>query len=230
MNVQRRARPLLGTLVEVGVTRGAPAAAVEAAIEAAFAAVAQVQACMSRFEPGSDIGRFHALAAGESICITARTADVLHASALLHAESEGLFDIAQGSPRNGWHCTGLTLTKKKPGVHLDLGGIAKGYAVDCAVVALQAAGCTAGWVNAGGDLRAFGSIHLPVSLRDEQHGGVRSFGSLSDGALATSQLGRQVSVMARQCLWADALTKVVALSGSAHHPLVALHGAQAWLH
>jgi thiamine biosynthesis lipoprotein len=38
------------------------------------------------------------------------------------------------------------------------------------------------------------------------------------------------SVAAPLCLWADALTKVVAASGDARHPVLAHYGAQAWLH
>ena len=48
---------------------------------------------------------------------------------------------------------------------LDLGGIAKGYAVDCAVDALIAAGADAGLVNAGGDLRLFGARPQTILLR-----------------------------------------------------------------
>lgn len=240
---QRRARPLLGTLVEVGMASSSADGA--AAFDAAFSAIETVQACMSRFEPDSDVSRFHALPVGQSLLVDRVTAQVLQTAAWLQAESAGLFDIALGSARHGWQCKGLRLTKLRAGVQLDLGGIAKGHAVDCAVAAMQAAGCTAGWVNAGGDLRAFGELELPVSLRDEQHGGVRAFGSLSDGALATSHFGRgarsrlwradaareaHVSVMAARCLWADALTKVVALSQEPRHPLITALGAQAWLH
>jgi thiamine biosynthesis lipoprotein ApbE len=39
---------------------------------------------------------------------------------------------------------------------VDLGGIAKGFAVDRAVKALKCAGLASGVVNAGGDLRVFG--------------------------------------------------------------------------
>jgi thiamine biosynthesis lipoprotein len=132
-------------------------------------------------------------------------------------------------------------------VRFDLGGIAKGYAVDSAVEAMIAAGCEAGWVNAGGDLRAFGHARLPVSLRDEATGGVRVFATLSEGAFATSHFerdsrsqatgapdGRAVrahaSVAAPLCMWADALTKLVAISGDASHPLLSRYGARAWLH
>ena len=243
MSTQRRARPLLGTLVEVGMASSVAEGA--AAFGAAFSAIEAVQACMSRFEPDSDVSRFHALPFGQSLLVDPLTAQVLQAAAWLQAESAGLFDIALGSARDGWHCEGLRLTKLRADVQLDLGGIAKGHAVDCAVAALQAAGCTAGWVNAGGDLRAFGDLELPVSLRDEQRGGVRAFGVLSDGAFATSHFGRgararmwaadaaqaaHVSVMAPRCLWADALTKVVAQSQEVQHPLLATLGAHAWLH
>ncbi|MEO8154028.1 MAG: FAD:protein FMN transferase [Rhizobacter sp.] len=243
IGTQRRARPLLGTLVEVGVA--CSCADGTAVFDAAFSAIETVQACMSRFEPDSDVSRFHAMAVGQSLLVDSLTAQVLHTAAWLQAESAGLFDIALGSARDGWQCEGLRLTKLRANVQLDLGGIAKGHAVDCAVAALRAAGCTAGWVNAGGDLRAFGDLELPISLRDEQQGGVRAFGALSDGAFATSHFGRgarsriwpanaaqesHVSVMAPRCLWADALTKVVALSHEAQHPLLAALGAQAWLH
>lgn len=125
--------------------------------------------------------------------------------------------------------------------------VAKGYAVDRAVQALLEKGCEGGWVNAGGDLRAFGKVGVPLLLRDELAGGVRSFATLRDGAFATSHFDRcsrskalrpasgesvhaHASVAAPQCLWADALTKVVAISGDASHPLLARYGAQAWLH
>ena len=52
---------------------------------------------------------------------------------------------------------------------LDLGGIAKGFAVDRAIHELRRGGCTQGVVNAGGDLRVLdpshsGSIWQPRGL------------------------------------------------------------------
>jgi len=239
--MQRRARPLLGTLVEIGVPQGSAGAAVEAA----FAAVQRVQERMSRFVAGSDVARFAALSVGRSLAIAPETADVLQAAAALQAASGGLFDITQGRAPHGWHCAGRRLHKRAAMAAFDLGGIAKGYAVDCAVQALQRGGCASGWVNAGGDLRAFGAIEVPVLLRDEATGGLRPFARLGDGAFATSHLGAgrrsqawaggrgvqaHASVAAPLCLWADALTKVVAASGDARHPVLAHYGAQAWLH
>jgi len=229
---RRRARPLLGTLVEVGVPAQAADDVVEAAFAAAFAAAAAVQACMSRFDPASDVGRFHALSAGQGCTVRPATATVLRAASALRRESGGLFDITQGSAPLGWRIDGRTWWRLDAAARVDLGGIAKGFAVDRAVSALRRHGCAGGWVNAGGDLRAFGSAELPLQLRDEEQGGVRLFGHLADGAFATSRLpgGGHVSVAAPRALWADALTKVLAFSGDPGHPLLARHGALGFVH
>jgi thiamine biosynthesis lipoprotein len=60
-----------------------------------------------------------------------------------------------------------TATLADPRVAIDLGGIAKGYAVDRAVEVLKQGGLSAGLVNAGGDIRGFGS---PEGGRDWQVG------------------------------------------------------------
>ena len=118
----------------------------------------------------------------------------------------------------------------------------RAIAVDLAVSALLERGCAAGWVNAGGDLRAFGDVEVPVLLRDEITGGVRRFATLQQGAFATSHFDRgsratlthrrraHVSVAAPQCLWADALTKIVAIRGDTADPLLARYQATAWRH
>lgn len=251
----RRARPLMGTLVEVGCDGGSA--------DAAFDAVAAVQACMSRFEAGSDIGRFNAMGEG-AIEVHACTAFVLRCAAQLQAASHGVFDVSLGSGPQGWRLGGTVLHKLQPGTRLDLGGIAKGHAVDLALAALRAGGAQRGWVNAGGDLAVFGDLALPLRLRDEARGGVHDFGRLSDGAAATSAYGpglrsvlvmtlgararadaapctaactdeparAHVTVLAPSCLWADALTKVCAagMGSAALADLLAAHGAQAWRH
>ena len=225
---ERRARPLLGTIVDVGVRSGASGAA---PIEEAFAQIGALQRLLSRFDAASDIARFNALPAGASLLPSAATLEVLRAAQTLLAASAGLFDISCGTAPDGWACHDGRLHKLHPRTRLDLGGIGKGYAVDRAVQRMIEHGATAGWVNAGGDLRVFGDVELPIALRDESNGGSRPFAGLGDGAFATSHHGgTHVSVAAPLCLWADALTKVVALSGDTAHPLLARHGALAWLH
>lgn len=215
----RRARPLLGTLVEIGVPAGADGAA-------GFDAIARVQRQLSRFEPDSDIGRFAALPAGASLQVGDDTAAVLAFAQALQQRTAGAFDVALGT--GAWRLEHGALHKDGETVRLDLGGLGKGHAVDEAVAALQATGIADGWVNAGGDLRVFGDVDLPVRLRDERHGGVAPFVHLGDGALATSHYGEDsrcalhgrlghahVSVAAPTCRWADALTKLAAVVGPA---------------
>lgn len=239
----RRAQPLLGTLAEVGVRAGAVSH--HAAVDAAFAALREVQACLSRFDPASDVARFNAMRGGERITMRPDTRDVLAAAQALRDATGDAFDITLGSAPHGWHCEGDVLHKLDDAARIDLGGIGKGHAIDRAVRALIEQGVAAGWVNAGGDLRAFGDIDVPVRVRDEAAGGVRSFATLREGAFATSHFDRDsgsqiaagagalrahVSVAAPLCLWADALTKVIALSGDTSHRLLARFEARAWLH
>jgi FAD:protein FMN transferase len=229
----RRARPLLGTIVEIGAAAGA---GVDGAIVAAFARIAAIQASLSRFEATSDIARFNAAAAGASIPVANDTQRVLAVAHELARASAGAFDVTLGSGVDRWRCVDGVLDKLSGDVRIDLGGIGKGYAVDGAVAALVAAGVAGGWVNAGGDLRAFGAVELPIDLRDEDGGGVHRFAQLGDGAFATSCLvasdgpRRHVSVAAARCVWADALAKVVVTTGDVGHPLLARFAARAWLH
>ncbi len=248
----RRARPALGTLVEVGVLASDESSALDntAALDAeralgeAFTAIEEVQACLSRFEPASDIARFNAGPCGARLAVSPHTRRVLTAARRLQAATADLFDITLGSAPDGWLCVGDELYKLDAAARIDLGGIGKGYAVDCAVRVLRGRGATSGWVNAGGDLRTFGRAHMPLVMRDETHGGARPFASLQSGSFATSRFGpgcrdratgaravaAHVSVAAPRCLWADALTKFVAISGDPSHPLLRQFGAQAWLH
>ncbi|HSB20494.1 MAG TPA: FAD:protein FMN transferase [Anaeromyxobacteraceae bacterium] len=254
----RRARPALGTLAEVGlrvpeeVEAGSAARWAEPLFRLAWRALAAVERTMSAFDAGSDVGRFNRARRGDSIPVGAETAGVLRAARWLERGSAGLFDVSLGTGPDAWSLRrreGAAFLRKHAGaVRLDLGGLAKGHAVDRAFEALASRlrghRGMAWWVNAGGDLRVHG-VRLPVLLRDERGGGARPWLELCDGALATSHYGpaarsrlsgadpageRHVSVVSPRCLWSDGLTKVVALSGRPDHPLLARRGAVAWLH
>jgi thiamine biosynthesis lipoprotein len=239
----RRARPLLGTLVEVGVPEGCGDA-----IERAFGVIEKVQQLMSVHDAKSDVSRLHDAPADAEVLIHPWTGEVLALAAQLGMQTGGLFDVARGSGQwsyrgtNGQACA----VRHAPSCRLDLGGIAKGWAVDKAIDAVLASGVSAVWINAGGDLRCQG-VTVPVVLRDELAGGTRPWLQLSDGAVATSWFapggrvslhGRQgashVSVAAPLCAVADALTKVVAQVGHDDDeliaPLLTAHGAQMWIH
>lgn len=119
---------------------------------------------------------------------------------------------------------------------MDLSGIAKGYAVDLAIKALADAGMVAGRVNAGGDLRVFGDAAQHIHVRNlGEHMHTIPLLELTQGAAATSagyyserlqqgrmvtpiihphsraacESGLSVTVLAKDCMTSDALTKVV---------------------
>jgi FAD:protein FMN transferase len=254
----RRARPALGTLVEVGLRLPESVTDEEAprwsreVLESAFQAIAGVEGALSAFDDHSDVGRFNRAPKGASLPVGPEAARVLRAARRLARESGGLFDVSVGTGPRAWSLAiergQARLLKHEAGVRLDLGGIAKGHAVDRAFEAMArrlARDPQAGWwVNAGGDLRVQG-VRVPVHLRDEEAGGARPWLVLEAGALATSAFGggararlsgadpdrpSYVSVASPRCLWSDAFTKVVALSGLADHPGLACYGARAWIH
>lgn len=243
-----RCRPLLGTFVEVTVP-----AAQTAAIDHAFAAIEHVHRCMSFHDPDSDLGLIRAAPAGATITLDPETVKVLHFALELYGHSGGLFDVTVGRalvrtgflPRAGIdHLAAFTGNSADIAiiaadririarrVIIDLGGIAKGHAVDQAVAALQAAGAAEGLVNAGGDLRAFGDRDWTAELRDADDI-VRSAIIVRNAALASSAnlSGRRrlrgqtysphfssggqpvlcdhrVSVIAPSCILADGMTKI----------------------
>ncbi len=202
----------------------------EQAIAEAFAAILQVERLMHPTRAGSDIAALAAQPPGKPLRVHGWTWEVLDLSRRLNTASHGIFDpclaSAPGRVRN------LDLTRAGEVVahvtmHLDAGGIAKGYAVDRAIDALRAAGCAGGLVNAGGDLAVFGGRRRRIVCRRPPGADIALW--LRNAALATSDTGaaprptehrgyyhgadRQrvvsgsVSVLAGSAAVADALTK-----------------------
>ncbi len=253
----RRARPAMGTLVELGILVPAERPGelppwAEPALEAGWQAIAAVERNLSAFLPGSDVARFNSSPAGARLAVGPDAAAVLGAARRLWRASGGILDVTLGTGPGDWSLRrrgGSALLRKRTGVvRLDLGGIAKGFAVDRALAAMVMSAARAGrrpgcWVNAGGDLRTRGAP-IEVRLRDERAGGARPWLALRRGAVATSDFtsgarsrlagggprARHVSVLSPRCLWSDALTKVVAASGRTDHPLLEALGARAFIH
>ena len=265
MNTIRRARPWLGTFVDIRM-EGMAAPAALRALEAAFAEVACVHRLMSFHETGSDLARLHLAPVGVPVEVDVRTHDVLACALHIAETSNGTFDptvaaqqVARGllphpqspfvpDPRANWRDIELLddgcVRLRKP-LWIDLGGIAKGYAVDRAINVLRTHGVPRACVNAGGDLRVYGAGAEPVHVRTAE-GVVVAALELTDGALATSAGaggqhlhgvsrngvgdGISVSVAASRCMVADALTKVVLVDEQATLAVLDRFGAQAWLH
>jgi thiamine biosynthesis lipoprotein len=92
----RRARPLLGTFVEIAVA-GAKISAMETAVEAAFAAVATVHRLMSFHETTSDVSRLNRGAASGMVRVHDWTYQVLETARDLNRRSAGVFNITVAS-------------------------------------------------------------------------------------------------------------------------------------
>lgn len=265
-----RAQPLLGTLVELGAV-GSTTPVVEAAIDRGFVALRAVHARMSFHEAASDLSRIHVEAWRQPVRVHPWTWRVLRVARFLAMATDGAFDptvggtlVAAGrlpapafvpapAPEGTWQdvvlLSGSRVWLRRP-VLIDLGGIAKGFAVDRAVAAMRLGGVSACRVNAGGDLRVWSPEPQRVSVR---HPGrpdwVLPLVDVWNGAVATSapyrdETGtwsgivdpaggpaggtkRSVTVFASTCLRADALTKVVALAPSACTGLLRQLGAEA---
>ena len=270
MRSTRRAQALLGTLVDIEVQ--APAGVAEPALALAFRRVAEVHAAMSFHEAGSDLRRIARASAGAVLHVAPDTHAVLALALRLEADSDGAFNpccaaalvergllprpddaqpSAAASLAEGIELLDDAQLRLRRPVWIDLGGIAKGHAVDVAVQALRDAGVEAGVVNAGGDLRSFGPQPLTVQLRDPRQPGLaRPVAEIGDMACATSAwllaqperraahlVGQgvednppmSVTVFAPCCAVADALTKVVWLRGAEAAPLLRAWRAQALL-
>jgi len=207
----RRARPLLGTLVEIRAAAACPAARLQAAIDAAFAAVEQVHRLMSLHDPASELSVLNRVAAQHALRVDAHTYAVLAAARRIAQKSEGAFDpsvaatlqewgylpaspppVATAATAASWRDIELLEDRfvrfRRP-LRIDLGGIAKGYAVDRAVETLRQAGVDTALVNADGDLRAYGEQAQVLYLRHPQHPslGVHPL-VLHNEALATSAI------------------------------------------
>jgi FAD:protein FMN transferase len=214
----RRAKPFLGTIVEIGLycDEGVEGLAPEL-LERCFASIKDVHAAMSYFDPESDIGRLNRTQPGEFIEVAKDTAEVLRFSMTLFRESEGAFDtMYQGRDEFPTaHITfrgGRTIARSAP-VSVDLGGVAKGYAVDRAARCVQSYPGVSAVINAGGDIRFVGELAFPLTLRSPNGpGGYCHVGDFAETSVATSVFWDggepvSISVVADSCMVADSLTK-----------------------
>ena len=179
-----RSLPIMGTAVECQAFHSSPKQA-RLAVEAAFAAVRQVDRDMSLYRPESDVGRLNRLSGQNDIVIRRSTAAVLRTSLGVGRDSRGALDVTITPLLNQWGFYSVrkeapgsqqldaalasvdyrrvhfdefkgVVRLGQPGMQLDFGGVAKGFAVDQAAEALRAHGVQSGMVNAGGDLGLLG--------------------------------------------------------------------------
>lgn len=177
-----REEAIMGTRIAVEVWHEDPAAA-ERAIDAVIAEMHRIDALMSVYKPDSQVSRVNRDAATGPVKVEPELAALISRALEFSEMSGGAFDITYASvgylydyrahkhptdsqiqaalPGINWHHVVVdpaasTIRFTQAGVRIDLGGIAKGYAVDTSVAILRGLGITNATVTAGGDSRILG--------------------------------------------------------------------------
>lgn len=196
----RDSRPLMGTQVDLSLD-GAPRARLEAARDAAWAEMARLAAMMSRYRPGNPLDRLCRAAGREPVGIPREMFDILRAGRQLSISTGGAFDMSVGVL--DWHFDTpeeLVLPKdsqirsqlklvgyrdlilndcecsawlRRPGMRLDLGGVAKLPILAAGMAVIERHGVPAAMLNGGGDVlvRSSGARARPwrIGIRDAAH-------------------------------------------------------------
>jgi len=218
--VVKQSREVMGTLAQVTAIANDDEAA-RRAVEAAYARLDDVNRLMSDYIADSEIGRLNQLSVNESRTVSDETFTCLTRALEIAERSGGAFDVtcrplvalwrqaakrdslpteaeltavraAIGSDKLTLDAAGRTITLLADGLQIDLGGIAKGYALDLAAEAMQSAGATGGLVDVGGDIVAFGTRRdgrpWRVGVRHPFEPGLIAQLEVTDSAVATSGL------------------------------------------
>jgi thiamine biosynthesis lipoprotein len=154
-------------------------------IESAFTMLAVVEKLMSDYDPASQLSVVNEGAYESQVKVSGPLFEVLAAAVEYSKKTDGAFDVTIGPVVDAWRKAAgeerkptdeeLAAAKERvgyekllldaenrtvkfavEGMRLDLGGIAKGYAIDRAVKSMRASGAVGGMVDVGGDIRCFG--------------------------------------------------------------------------
>jgi thiamine biosynthesis lipoprotein len=207
----------MGTAIEITLAGENEGVARRAALQA-FQEIKRIERLMSPLVKSSDVFRINQSAGKGWVKVSPETLRVIKKAQEISELSEGGFDITTGPLSHLWKTAkdkGIppspeevkkvlnfvdfksvlinpkgNVFLKKRGMTVDLGGIAKGYAVDKAFELLNAIGFKNLIVNAGGDLRVGGLKNnqpWTIGIQDPRISQkMMAKVSLSDAAIATS--------------------------------------------
>ena len=201
-------RVMMGTFVEV-------VSADKRAGGIAFEEIKRIENLLSKYNPQSEVSQLNKLG---KLKVSPETFYIIKKAIEFWRLSDGTFDITVAPLVDLWGFTGkkYNLPKdeeikntlklvgsekiilhdsnnvvefKTPGTKIDLGAIAKGYAVDCAVEKLKEAGIRSCLINAGGQIYCLGdNFGTPwkVAIKNPRGKTVIGYLNLKDKAVATS--------------------------------------------
>jgi thiamine biosynthesis lipoprotein len=175
-------QPIMGTRVHVELWHAQPDAGREA-VAAAMAEMHRVDAAFSPYRDNSELSALNREAGSGAVSVSDELLLLLERSAAMSRRTDGAFDVTYASVGRFYDYRGgvtpdaeqlaaavaaidyryveidrdaRTVRYRHPEVYVDLGGIAKGHAVDRAIGLLSAAGIDQAMVAAGGDSRIIG--------------------------------------------------------------------------
>jgi thiamine biosynthesis lipoprotein len=207
--------PIMGTRIHAELKADDPARG-QALLDQVLAEMRRIEAAYSPYIEDSELSRLNREAGQGWVTTTAEMVDLLQKSAQISRMTGGAFDITYASVgryydyREGQRPDDEAIAETlaainyefvqidpaarrvrfaHPLVYIDLGGIAKGYAVDRCIELLEAAGVTQASVAAGGDSRIIGDRDgepWTVGIQDPREAEMAVLLPLVDTAVSTS--------------------------------------------
>ena len=204
----REKRVLMGTFVEVVSPR-------KEAIRIAFEEIARIEKLLSKYNPESEVYRLNKTG---TLKVSPETFYIIQRSKEFYHLSNGAFDITIAPLMDLWgftngdyntpseakiekalklvgsdkiilHQSSFVIQFIAPGIKIDLGAIAKGYAIDCAVKKVRAYGIKDFLINAGGQVycsgERFGKPWV-VAIKNPRANELASYLELKNKAISTS--------------------------------------------
>jgi len=182
--VESPIRMIMGTAARI-IVLAPTLRAGQNAVQVGFAQMELIDGLMSTYRDDSELSIVNEEAHERAVPVSRETMRVLEKAGDIHRLSQGAFDVTvapllalwkaaadTNTPPTaeqidaaralvGWDKVQLdpqaaTVRFTQPGVQIDLGGIAKGHAIDLALEAVRAAGAVGAMVDIGGDIRCFG--------------------------------------------------------------------------
>jgi thiamine biosynthesis lipoprotein len=206
IDVDSGTRVVMGTFARI-VAVAVDSNTAKSCIEAAFAEIENIDNLMSKYKDDSEISELNRNGFKQAVKVSKSTYEVLEKSVKFSKLSGGAFDVTIGPLMDLWHSAEkadslptdaelqqahskvgydkLILDANEEsirfaaeGMEVDLGGIAKGYALDKAAEAMKKGGALGAMIDIGGEILCFG---LPPAGQNNWRIGLQDPDKAKDG-------------------------------------------------